>query len=304
MDNILEKYFPKTWKFISQKGSIKNFYKFEYNLNETNLINSKLDNNKIDFFDTEYKTSLSYHKTPFTFHGFSTDNIINDDLKYLNVLEKLKNTLFLIKIKIYKNNDKIKIDINNTNFRIPIFARPEFIDTLNSNFELRFAYYLKLLIDYEYLTYEIIYKDAIFSVPYWSMVSLPVSYLTMGDSKFGIIFRTVITTLIICVTVLALISLFIHKSQTVNKLKNFGYFEKYNEVKEIIREDDLTISQNVNKIRNDLKFIKSYLQTPLTESSNLILLEENFIFDKLEEITSTLDEVISNNINTFIPHLT
>lgn len=61
-------------------------------------------------------------------------------------------------------------------FRIPLLSLNSFNNNID-NFELRFAFYLKLLLDYEYLTYEIIYKDASISVPYWTFVTLPISYM-------------------------------------------------------------------------------------------------------------------------------
>lgn len=300
-NNFIKDYFPKTWKFISQKGSIKNFYSFTYNSEETDLINNKFISNKIDFINIEHKTPLHIYKTPYTFHGFSTNNILNNDLQYLNILEKLKNTLFAVKIKLIQENNKFNLVINRNDFRIPILAVNSFNENL-PNFELRFAYYLKLLLDYEYLTYEIIYKDAAVSVPYWTFVALPISYVFFKDSPGGEIYRTVVTTLLICMSVAAIISLYIHNTWIANKLKDFGYYEKYYEAKEIIHEDDFNFGSYFNQIKNDLKFLKNHIRTPLTENQNLII-QENFVLNKISSITEVLDEVISKNINHFLPYL-
>lgn len=293
----MKEYFPKTWKFISQKGSIKNFYDFNYNINETRLINNKFVSNKIDFINIEYKTPLHVRKTPYIFYGFSTNNIINDDLQYLNVLEKLKNTLFSVKIKIVKTNDKLDILINKNDFRIPIVSLSSFNNI--DDFELRFAYYLKLLLDYEYLTYEIIYKDASVTIPYWTFVTLPISYIFFKESEYGQIYRTVVSTLVICLAVAAIVSLYVHSNGLSSKLKEFGYYDKYLQVREIIKEDSFNFKNYFSKLKEDLQFLKKYIQTPLEESQNIIL-QEGFIFNRLKDITSGIDDLISNNTDKFI----
>lgn len=294
---MLEKYFPKTWKFISNKGSIKNFYKFEFNVEENNLIRSKFVENKIDFFNVDYLTPLSYYKTPFTFYGFNTNNIINDDLKYLNLIEKLKNTLFSVKVKISKENDKFKLDINNSNFRIPLFANRDFFEKLD-DFELRFSYYLKLLVEYQFLTYEILYKDSFITAPYWTFITIPLSYFTLND---GHLFRIIFLTLAIGYLVIGIYLLYFYKKSTESLFKKLNYNDKYLAAKSIVGDDYIDFNVRFDKLKKDLSFLKIHLTNPITE--NYTLFEENIIFDKLQEVTENLDNILSKNINIFLPYL-
>ena len=119
------------------------------------------------------------------------------------------------------------------------------------------------------------------------------------ESEFGQIYRTVVSTLVICLTVAAIISLSIHSNGITSKLKKYGYYEKYLQVREIIKEDSYNFKSYFNKIKEDLKFLKNYIQTPLNESQNIIL-QENFIFNRLKDITFGIDDLISNNTDKFI----
>jgi len=300
--NIIKTYFPKTWKFIENKGSIKNFYKFDIDTEETANINSKFTESKIDFFNVKFLTPLHINKTPFTFYGMSTQNIVRDDLQYLNLIEKIKN-IFSVKIKLSKENSKINLYINNNDFRIPIVAPYEFSDILYNDFELRFAHYLKVLINYEYLTYEILYKDAFITAPYWTFISLPASYLLFkNNEETGNIYRITVITVMLCYLIIGIIVMNLHSKSTNEKLKLFDYYDKYNLATTIVKEERFTISQNISRIKNNLLFFRSYLSKPLLEES-VSVIEENLLTDKLSLITEELDTIISNNINQFLIYL-